>query len=214
MVLDLHMPEKDGFQVARELRAHERGTGKHLPVIAVTARSSAGDREEALTAGMDEFLSKPIEADVLYAAIDRVVATLGRGRQPQPHLLDPAAIVLMCGGEAAILAKLCVVFRRTLPEQMKRARGALGDQDLGSLREAAQMLVGTVGAFSRTAGAVASALEHDAIREDLDSCKVLVARLDGMCSQLIEQTRSLTVTLGVSSTRRTKGWCRDGRTRW
>jgi PAS domain S-box-containing protein len=193
MLLDLHMPEKDGFQVVRELRAHERTTGKRLPLIAVTARSSERDRDEALAAGMDDFLCKPIDVAALFAAIERIAATIAPGRALHSPLLDPAAIRLMCGGDSTILVKLCEVFQRTLPEQMKRARAALVDQDLGSLRDAAQMVNGTLSAFSKVAATLASSLENDALREDLESCTALMTRLDVMCAELVETTRGLTL---------------------
>ena len=59
MLLDLHMPLMDGFEVVRAIRAHEETTSGHLPIIALTARSSKRDRERCLAAGMDDFLSKP-----------------------------------------------------------------------------------------------------------------------------------------------------------
>jgi CheY-like chemotaxis protein len=56
LLLDIHMPELDGFQVVGEIRERERTTGGHLPVIALTARSRKEDRERCLRAGMDEYL--------------------------------------------------------------------------------------------------------------------------------------------------------------
>src|SRR5262249_476958 len=72
LLLDVHMPELDGFQVVGAIRERERAVGGHLPVVALTARSRKEDRERCLAAGMDEFLSKPIKADDLYAAVDRL----------------------------------------------------------------------------------------------------------------------------------------------
>src|SRR5215831_10757652 len=56
VLLDIHMPELDGFQVAGAVRERERTTGGHLPIIALTARSRQEDRERCLAAGMDDFL--------------------------------------------------------------------------------------------------------------------------------------------------------------
>src|SRR5207247_3282852 len=68
MLLDVHMPELDGFQVIQAVRARERAAGGHLPVIALTARARDEDRARCLAAGMDEFLAKPIQAAGLWAA--------------------------------------------------------------------------------------------------------------------------------------------------
>jgi CheY-like chemotaxis protein len=72
ILLDIHMPEFDGFEVIRAIRERERGTGRHLPVIAVTARSRREDRERCIAAGMDDYLAKPIGVSDLWAAIERV----------------------------------------------------------------------------------------------------------------------------------------------
>ncbi len=199
MLLDLHMPELDGFEVVEAIRDHERGTDQHLRIIALTARSSARDRERCLAAGMDEFLAKPIEAAALWAVIDRLVAERPLAaltpRATERGLLDPRAILRACGGDAAVLEKLRVVFRRTLPVQMARVRAALASGELHELRETAHQLVATVGAFSTVAADAASTLEDAAIREDRASCAALVRQLDSQCDALLEAT----VTLSIDS---------------
>jgi two-component system, sensor histidine kinase and response regulator len=197
MLLDLHMPELDGFEVVQAIRAHERTTGTHLPIIALTARSSSRDRDQAIAAGMDDFLSKPIEVGELWRAIDRVTATAdatpAAARRPPSRLLDARAILRMCDGRVAVLDRLCEVFRRSAPDHMAIARAALDQRDLPRLRVAAHMLAGTISAFSSVAGALASALEDAAIADDLALCTTLVARLDAMCTTLVEDTRGLTL---------------------
>jgi predicted ATPase/signal transduction histidine kinase/ActR/RegA family two-component response regulator len=95
LLLDLHMPEMDGFQVVRVIRDSELNTGNHLPIIALTARTSIRDREKCLAAGMDDFLPKPIEAEALWAAIDRMVlafppAKINMDLAPLEELRAPA----------------------------------------------------------------------------------------------------------------------------
>ena len=72
LVLDLHMPEMDGFEVIRALRAREQLRGGHLPVVALTARARPADRERCLAAGMDDFLAKPINSTALLETVERV----------------------------------------------------------------------------------------------------------------------------------------------
>jgi CheY-like chemotaxis protein len=80
----IHMPELDGFQVVQALREQERSTGGHLPVIALTARSRKEDRQQCLAAGMDDYLSKPIRAADLLAAIYRIASAHGTAA-PSPR---------------------------------------------------------------------------------------------------------------------------------
>jgi CheY-like chemotaxis protein len=75
LLLDVHMPELDGFQVIHAIRRQEQATGRRLPVIAVTARSRKEDRDRCLDAGMDDYLAKPINAASLWTAIDRLLTS-------------------------------------------------------------------------------------------------------------------------------------------
>jgi PAS domain S-box-containing protein len=81
LLLDIHMPELDGFQVVRAIREQERTAGGHLPVIALTASARKEDHDNCLAAGMDDYLSKPVRAAELFASIDRLGTAPG-GSQP------------------------------------------------------------------------------------------------------------------------------------
>jgi len=158
------MPEMDGFEVAQAIRQHERGSGKHLPIIAFTARTGKTDRERCLAAGMDDFLSKPVQAEALWEVIDRVIAAHTPQHHADSSLLDPRVILGSCGGEPAILERICRTFQTSVPNQMARVRSAMNDHDAPRLREAAHLLRGTLSAFSTIAGTAASNLEDHAAR--------------------------------------------------
>ncbi|WP_438016285.1 response regulator [Sorangium sp. So ce315] len=73
-LLDVEMPEMDGLQAARAVRARERREGGHMPLIVVTAYAMKGDRERCLRAGFDGYVSKPVQVEELYDMIDRLAA--------------------------------------------------------------------------------------------------------------------------------------------
>ena len=76
-LMDLQMPEMDGLEATALIRARERANGGHLPIIALTANAMVGDQERCLQAGMDGYVSKPIDINRLLAEIRRVRAALG-----------------------------------------------------------------------------------------------------------------------------------------
>ncbi len=71
VLMDVQMPEMDGFETTAKIREHERTTGTHVPVIAMTAEAMAGDRQRCLDAGMDGYVSKPLRPTELFSEIDR-----------------------------------------------------------------------------------------------------------------------------------------------
>src|SRR5262249_18360986 len=124
LLLDIHMPELDGFGVVRSIRERERTTGGHLPVIALTARSRKEDRERCLAAAMDDFLTNPVAATALLAAIDRLVSIHGVSHSPHTDagssrtLLDPVALLTTCADDAEGLRRLCQDFQTYAPSRM------------------------------------------------------------------------------------------------
>lgn len=69
ILLDCQMPEMDGYEVSRQIRAAEEGSGKRVPVIAMTANAMVGDREKCMMAGMDDYITKPINSDHMMEAL-------------------------------------------------------------------------------------------------------------------------------------------------
>lgn len=71
VLMDVQMPELDGYEATRRIRAWEAQTGRHVPIIAMTAYAMSGDRELCLQAGMDDYVSKPLEPRSLFSVIER-----------------------------------------------------------------------------------------------------------------------------------------------
>lgn len=87
VLMDVQMPDKDGFEATREIRDSEKNTGYHVPIVAMTAHAMQGDRERCLNAGMDDHLTKPVNLDALRDITERWILedpTLPSGAQVIP----------------------------------------------------------------------------------------------------------------------------------
>jgi len=96
--MDVQMPEMDGFEATALIREVEKTSGAHLPIIALTAHALEGDRKRCLEAGMDAYLSKPLQAEELGAAIE---AALAPAAAKAPELdLEPERAAAAAGASA------------------------------------------------------------------------------------------------------------------
>lgn len=83
ILMDVQMRVLGGLEAAAAIREREKATGAHVPIIALTANAMAGDRERCLSAGMDDYLTKPLQAKDLFAMIERVLRMVGE-RSAEP----------------------------------------------------------------------------------------------------------------------------------
>jgi CheY-like chemotaxis protein/HPt (histidine-containing phosphotransfer) domain-containing protein len=193
LLLDVHMPELDGFQVAQAIRERELAAGEHLPIIALTARSRKEDRERCLAAGMDEFLTKPIPPADLLAAVDRVLTTPSSRQSRSLDFVDAPVLLAACGGDPTLLGKLCQTLAARVPEHLAALREALRDRDAPRLREAAHKCCGMLSEFSAAAGDLAGSLEDLAAGTHLDEAASVLEQLEAMAQEVVKQTDGITI---------------------
>jgi signal transduction histidine kinase/DNA-binding NarL/FixJ family response regulator len=151
VLMDCQMPELDGYGAAREIRRREPDS-RHIPLIAVTAHAFEGEREKALSAGMDDYVTKPINAHVLAEVIERwwpksSVKEPESGERPASLKVEAAASV----GESAPALDPSVkrsdavarVFLKHVPDQVKSIGKAIDTGDDATLKSAAHKLKGS-----------------------------------------------------------------------
>jgi CheY-like chemotaxis protein len=80
VLMDVQMPEMDGLQATASVRLQEESTGKHIPIVAMTAHAMVGDKDRCLQAGMDAYISKPLSVKDLFATIECLFPDLESSR--------------------------------------------------------------------------------------------------------------------------------------
>jgi signal transduction histidine kinase/CheY-like chemotaxis protein len=195
VLMDLQMPETSGMEATAAIRAKEKATGGHIPIIALTAHAMAGDRERCLAAGMDGYLSKPIQARELIEAVEGVAALATRAGpdpEPQPPQVENNTPVVAddilgscMGGDAALFAELTALFTEQSGQLISQLQQALAGQDARQLERIAHTLKGSVGAFG--AGEVLAAagqLEELARGGDLAGARQALLALERALARL------------------------------
>ena len=188
VLMDVQMPDLDGFEAARRIRREEKGSGRHVPILAMTAYAMKGDRERCLEAGMDGYLSKPIQPAELFETIDRLVppAAAAPAAVPPPlEVLDRATALHRVGGDAALLKELAGLFLGTYPPQLAELHAAVAHGDGPVVQRLAHTLKGSVGAFgARAAFETAQRLETLARTGDLAGAEPACAALEEELARL------------------------------
>jgi CheY-like chemotaxis protein len=195
LLLDVNMPEMDGFEVIRTIREREKTSGGHLRVIALTALSGKRDRERCIEAGMDDFLAKPVRAAEVYAALERVIAThpIVAADAAESALIDPEIVLSGCAGDSALLAEMIQLFEDESPQLLARVEAAMRSLDTEKLRTTAHSLRSLISAFSTSAAESAEVLEQLAIERRAGQAGEPYKRLNDAIHNLRAALPTLTI---------------------
>jgi signal transduction histidine kinase/CheY-like chemotaxis protein len=199
VLMDVQMPEMDGLAVTRAIREIESASGAHLPIIGLTANAMKGDRERCLAAGMDGYVSKPIQRAVLFAAMDEAIARLPVSAQDEAgsqlaQVLDEPSLVALVSSDARLIQELAGLFLEDSLRRLAEIQGALESGDLSLVQSAAHTLKGSAGSLCGASTANAALrIEMLAEEGDLAQARMVYPALSEEVSKLQQALTRLAV---------------------
>jgi two-component system sensor histidine kinase/response regulator len=192
VLMDIQMPEMDGMEATAAIRARERGSGKHIPILAMTAHAMRGDKETCLANGMDGYISKPIHPTALFAEIYRCLAR-PEGSDPMSEnpiepteQIDRVSLLERVEGDQELLTEMVHLFQQDAPDLLTAMRDALQRGDLTVLERSAHSLKGAASNLSaKAAVAAALQLEKNARDKDAETAKASLTEVERAVKNLL-----------------------------
>jgi two-component system sensor histidine kinase/response regulator len=195
--MDVQMPEMGGFDATAAIRARERETGVHTRIVAMTAHAMNGDRERCLAAGMDGYLSKPINPATLYAMLEHEsAATPPRSTGPNSAEAPVNREELMdrVGRDEALFTDVVALFLEDCPGRLAAIKAAVDARDADVIRTTAHALKGAAGNLSAAAlFNAARTLERIGAEARIDAAQAGWRQLSAEAASVIEMLRQFQV---------------------
>jgi CheY-like chemotaxis protein len=203
ILMDVQMPEMDGIEATAVIRTKERQTGRHVPIVAMTAHAMTGDREHCLAAGMDGYIAKPIRASELFDVLERLAGPAREsdadpreraGGEPSNGghgAIDWSAALAAVGDDPALLEDIVQAFLEECPTLMERVRASVESGDGPLLQTAAHTLKGSLRLFgAERAADEAERLEMLGKSGLLEEAPALASSLQAEVQGLLRELRA------------------------
>ncbi len=199
VLMDVQMPGMDGIEATAHIRQVEQETGRHVPIVAMTAHAMKGDRERCLAAGMDEYVSKPLRANQLFEVMALALSRGAIAAQTDPAVVPPepeipttpppaqiqwSDAMEAVNGDRDTLQSVVDAFLEEAPSCWTRCSDRCGSADAVELQRASHTLKSSLRFFGAVdAAELAWQLELQAKEQTLDNVPSLLNQL----AQLVEQ---------------------------
>ena len=187
VLMDVQMPKVDGFEATTMIRELEKTSGRHIPIVAMTAHAMAGDRERCLASGMDAYISKPLDAAKLLQLIESVVpAPAATDAVDAPEMVFDFSLALsQMDNDRELFAEVAGLFLRDAGEMTSRIEEAIQNHDATALMRSAHKFKSSVGIFgAEEAQHLLEQLENMGDRNQLNGAAAAFERLSLILARL------------------------------
>jgi PAS domain S-box-containing protein len=195
ILMDVHMPGINGYEATAKIRQSEQATGRHVPIIAMTANAMKGDREKCLAAGMDDYIAKPLRSAELFQVVEQFAprsaapaAPASAPPAPRPQIETPTfdlAEFRESTGDEKLMRKLVAIFSEDAQKYLRKAEKALTAGKAEKAYEAAHSLKGMLGVYAaKKALTLSSELCEYAHAGDLKGAQLMLDQLKKECALL------------------------------
>ncbi len=193
ILMDLQMPQMSGFEATGLIRARERDQGRHTPIVAMTANAMSDDHQRCLDAGMDDYISKPLDTERLRSMLESISPSTAESAPPSPDresAFDYAQA--LAAADAWVIETIGQAFLDDCPRQMKEIEDAIAAGAHATLVRSAHTLRGLVGNFNaRPIEDLARALEHQEAAADMTHAAGTYAELGAEVAALKQALEKL-----------------------
>ena len=191
VLMDVQMPEMGGFEATSVIRDRERAAGTYTRIVAMTAHALAGDRDRCIAAGMDGYLSKPIDQALLFDVVEQGSA----GAEAPAVAFNRGELFDRLGGDADLMAEVIGLFLEDCPLRLAAITEAVEARDADRIRAAAHALKGAAGTIAASAVfEAAQTLERIGAEKRLDAAEAARRVLAHEAASLMETLRRFDTT--------------------
>ncbi|HTC64745.1 MAG TPA: ATP-binding protein [Candidatus Saccharimonadales bacterium] len=191
ILMDIQMPEMSGIEVTAAIREKEKGTDRHIPIIATTASAMKEDKDRCLEVGMDAYLAKPIERHALFETMDLIMNSSlankngSEGAQPTDLVFDTAKVLESLDGDFDLLLEIIEISQTQFSKHMLNIQDGMLNGDTKLLERAAHALKGTAAnLLASKVMEAASQLEEMARGRSLTGSKDILLTLEEELAKL------------------------------
>ncbi len=196
VLMDIQMPEMNGWEATQAIREKEKETGQHIPIVAMTAHAMKGDEERCIAAGMDSYVAKPIRTQELLTVLDEIgdrkgskVVAHSASQKPATDAICLNAALERLDGDRALFEELAQLFKTECPKILREIRRAVTDDDATTLEHQAHTLKGCsanlgASAVSQTAYEIEKAAHSTDMKRARELLKFLEKEVDRLYCEL------------------------------